>query len=698
MFDSCKERTGKTARKSSKTLLKLSVNPHSVLNAPMLVCPHCQSENPNNHRFCQKCGVSLVDQPCPNCETRVAFSAATCPNCGVATGVRWRIIIAEPYSESSSEDSAVKTREYGKYIDVGQRYLLLTSEGEPEFLELGQQGDYLVWQGTVIDSQPLQKSVLEVFLKQAQEQYEKETEEDSPSQTYLWQNLGIPNLALPYLALSEDISLLPPIHDAWQVENQEFILLGDRSDWQSLAQLMAEEPLPLLPILYWFKEMLKLWNKLAPFKACQSLLVESNLGLDEDQSVILGVIYPDKADEPPNIQELATLWQKWLTSSLQCPSDSFNTLLEEITKGNLSQIEEIEMKVDDLIEEQQKIDRNEDLPGEALDIEDLPEILREQLAEAEKAHPIRQNPELDDSLITSGPQVMFTEIGDGDDQPTAVLPMKLLNLSDAGLSDTGRQRRHNEDFFSIVTQINLTHHNKVREVQAKGLYIVCDGMGGHASGEVASAMAVETLTDYFQTHWEDNLPSQEVVLEGIHLANQALYDVNQENASSGSGRMGTTLVLALLQNTNVVIAHVGDSRIYRVNRKWGLEQLTVDHEVGQRAIQSGIEPEIAYARPDAYQLTQALGPHDNHFIKPDIRYLHIQEDTLLLLCSDGLSDNHLIEDHWESHLLPLISAGQNLDMGLQKLITLGNQKNGHDNITAILIRIKVRPDLESEDW
>jgi protein phosphatase len=223
-------------------------------------------------------------------------------------------------------------------------------------------------------------------------------------------------------------------------------------------------------------------------------------------------------------------------------------------------------------------------------------------------------------------------------------------------------------------------------------------MGGHACGEIASAMAVETLQRYFSTYWREELPDQETIEKGIHLANQTIFRINQEKESHGSGRMGTTLVLALVQDTKVVVAHVGDSRVYRVNRKWGLEQLTVDHEVGQKAISEGVAPKIAYSRPDAYQLTQALGPHDDQYVKPGIKYLQLHEDTLLLLCSDGLSDNKLVENNWETHLKPLISASANMDEGLRSLINLGNQKNGHDNITAILVRIKVQPNIEQPLW
>ena len=208
-------------------------------------------------------------------------------------------------------------------------------------------------------------------------------------------------------------------------------------------------------------------------------------------------------------------------------------------------------------------------------------------------------------------------------------------------------------------------------------------------------MAVETLQSYFYTYWQDTLPNQDLIKEGILLANRTIYQTNINNECSGNSMMGTTLVMALLQDRNLAIAHVGDSRIYRVTRSRGLEQLTEDHEVGQREINRGIEPEIAYGRPDAYQLTQALGPRDNKYIRPSVEFFDIQEDCLLLLCSDGLSDNSLLEKHWEIYLKPLISSSADLQSGLFKLIDFADRYNGHDNITGILLRIKLQPNFET---
>ena len=148
--------------------------------------------------------------------------------------------------------------------------------------------------------------------------------------------------------------------------------------------------------------------------------------------------------------------------------------------------------------------------------------------------------------------------------------------------------------------------------------------------------------------------------------------------------------MAMIYDTKLAVAHVGDSRLYRFSRKGGLEQITLDHEVGQREINRGIKPEVAYGRPDAYQLTQALGPRNENFVRPDIQFLNIDQDSLLILASDGLTDNQLLENKWQSHLEPLLDKKADLELGVSKLIDLANQYNGHDNITAIVIRALVK--------
>lgn len=663
----------------------------------MLVCPECQFENPNSHRFCQQCGLSLTDKPCSGCGASISFATQICPHCGTSTGSLWYALIAEHHGVATEEPEEKKVlSDVGQYLDAGRRYHLLSAEDNETALQLlTTNSTSRVFQGMVIDCQPLQKSVLSVLLAQQSELEGDDflqTGQDDRVNAEFWRNIGIPDLALPYFTLKELTGIVPPVHDAWQEENKEVLLLSDRRHWQPLSDLLTTETLPLLQLLYWLNQLLTLWTALEKVNSCQSLLIASNLRLDEDQSLGLQQLYADSSENPPTLQVFATMWSNWLEKAPNNGCQPLKDLLHQVIQGKITTVLELQSSLKSLAENQQLPTESSEEDANAL--QPSPELTSQETLEMLEHTVLFES---EDDSIASGPQEPLEDEGEGDDLPTAVLPMQLLSIDDAGCTDTGRQRRHNEDYFGMDTSVHQQQSNHGKKVQAHGLYIVCDGMGGHAGGEVASALAVNTLKDYLKTHWKDELPSQETVLKGILLANETIYNVNQDNASSGSGRMGTTLVVILIQDTDAIIAHVGDSRIYRVNRKWGLEQLTVDHEVGQRAIQNGVDPDIAYARPDAYQLTQALGPHANNYIQPDIRFLHLQEDTLFLLCSDGLSDNDLVESHWETHLQPLISASQNLERGLHKLIQLANKKNGHDNITGVLVRVKVRPEI-TDTW
>jgi len=296
----------------------------------------------------------------------------------------------------------------------------------------------------------------------------------------------------------------------------------------------------------------------------------------------------------------------------------------------------------------------------------------------------------EDSFEQDAESALGDVMTDAEEVPTMAFAMQLDSIEHAGGTDIGR-RRHNEDYFGMQTRIDQSESPQGKTLQVRGLYIVCDGMGGHSAGEIASTMAVEVLQRYFESHWTDELPDEETIREGILLANEKIHAVNQEKSRSGAGRMGTTLVMALVQDTQVAIAHVGDSRAYQVNRYGDVLQLTVDHEVGQREIAKGVSPEEAYNLANAYQLTQALGPRNNSKVNPDIQFLEIAEDTLLVLCSDGLSDGDFLEEHGESHLMQLLQAKDHLEQGLLEFIDFASEKQGHDNITAVAIQFKLRP-------
>jgi serine/threonine protein phosphatase PrpC len=465
---------------------------------------------------------------------------------------------------------------------------------------------------------------------------------------------------------------LPEIHDAWQQDGEAVVLLEDRSGWKMIGDLWGSEETPTLQILSWLGEMTQLWEALEPWHCRQSLLEITNLRVDEDGVLGLVRLYPEAREQPLTLQDLGHMWQMLSNQSQRTQFTSLGGLFRQMCTNEFGTINEVRSHLEAIAHEQQLS------APEAAPYDDLDELLdagTKSFALGEQPAPVSPN--------------------DSDD-PTVILPMQLLSLDDSGCTDIGQQRDHNEDCFGILTEVKKQENPMGRAVQARGLYILCDGMGGHDHGEVASKMAVETLKGYFQENWHDQFPTEDSVREAVRLANQAIYDVNQQNVRSGNKRMGTTLVMMLIQNTKAVIAHVGDSRLYCLTRKRGLEQLTIDHSVGQREILRGVDPEIAHARPDAVQLTQALGPRSEHFINPDVKFLELNEDTLFVLCSDGLSDNDLLDDHWQTHLAPLLSSRANLDQGIFQLIELANEHNGHDNITAVLIRVKVRPNFEQQ--
>lgn len=668
-------------------------------SSTMLVCPNCEFENPTTNKFCQQCGTLLETwlaliverqaRPITPATTVLAPPPSPAERSAAVVEVNETQLPAmgspQPLEEvdpalvqlPSATDLpapasvAAEAPEIAlEALDPQQRYRVAIANRDA----------WLDWQenpsgcfaASAWDSQSSQKTFLETSLEQQMPE-----DDNAPSaSSEFWNQLDIPAIARPYLLLQESHTpAIPGVRDAWQYGTKSVVLLEDRQGWELLLDRWGDEGNPLLQLLCWLDEMAKLWEALAEVGCCQSLLEETNLRLDEDQTLCVQRLYPDPPDRQPTLQDLGKMWQKLFGKSGRTLYDPLPQFLEKLRQGQF-------MAVDSVRAGLQAIAGEQDTPDSAEEEATEPPVERD-LYNAPTA-PVSRAFEKSSARASL------------DDIPTVVLPMQLLGITEAGYTDIGRQRDHNEDCFGITTEVAKEENALGKYIHTRGLYVVCDGMGGHAAGEVASAMAVETLQQYFKTCWpeSDELPEKEAILEGVLAANQKIYDINQQNDRSGSGRMGTTLVMALVRDTKVAIAHVGDSRIYRITRKHGIEQLTTDHEVGQREIQRGVEPAVAYARPDAYQLTQALGPRSNNFVKPDINFLEINEDTLLLLCSDGLSDNDLLETHFQTYLTPLISSKADLDRGLQELIDFANHHNGHDNITGLLVRLKVRPNTD----
>jgi len=678
----------------------------------MLICPQCSAENPNRNNFCQKCGTSLVEHPCPQCGETVNYGDSHCSHCGAVVGRVLTVLIRQqtdhPEAETEQTFSADRIELYENCIDIGQRYQLITSESRsPLGAILQAEGKEIPgWlSGQTVDCQPLQPSVLKILLSQQTEFLQRlpQLSKADIIEDQAWQSLGLPDSVIPYFRFTDLIPTIPEVYDAWCEGEHDWILLGDRQDWPRLVDLLNTETLPDLELIFWVKQIFQLWQRLGPSGLGQSLLIDDNLRIDEDQNIALIQLFENAPETAPDLPHLGQFLHQHFSQLTAAPADLV-TLLYRVAQGEYPDIDPILAELDTmaiaLTPETETVIATAENTGEfaihELDLDQIPEEIFE-LIETEEPY-LHADLESDPNNPSTMPDINVFSPQEVDDLPTAVLPMQLISLVDAGDTDRGGHRQHNEDFFGVATLVESHRNNHGKTIKARGIYVVCDGMGGHAAGEVASQMAVKSLLEYFQAIMVDHFPSGTDIAEGIAMANQQIYDVNQSNASSGSGRMGTTLVMMTIKDTKVAIAHVGDSRIYRVSRKGGLEQMTVDHEVGQQAIQNGLEPEIAYARPDAYQLTQALGPHNNSYIQPDIHFFDVEEDCLIFLCSDGISDNGFVEEHWQELLLPYISSSKDVDRGLRKFMEAANEYNGHDNLTGVLVRLKVRPQIPMDVW
>src|SRR5215470_5456896 len=248
-----------------------------------------------------------------------------------------------------------------------------------------------------------------------------------------------------------------------------------------------------------------------------------------------------------------------------------------------------------------------------------------------------------------------------------------LRIEVAGETNVGMKRTHNEDSFSILEE--------------SGLYIVADGMGGHASGEVASKMAVESLKEFFaataadpERTWPYKMDrskgyEENRLITGIKLAKLRIYESAQRDARQRG--MGTTIVTMFAVEDGVYVAHVGDSRVYRI-RDGKIEQLTEDHSLLNDYIKmKRLTAEEIANFPHKNVIVRALGMKDT--VKVDTRFEQPRAGDTYLLCSDGLSGPVTDPD-----LLTIVSGEKDLKTAASRLIQRANEHGGPDNISVVL--------------
>ena len=441
---------------------------------------------------------------------------------------------------------------------------------------------------------------------------------------------NLPEALLPYLRLHSLRLHLPELRGFYQAGDRPTLLLKNVpiDETGKLYPALGALWPQTTPVrqLYWFWQMLMLWTPLSEQGVASSLLVPENLRV-EGWRVRLRELH--SAQTPPTLKDLATLWLRWIAASKSPLAAPLQQICQQMQAAN---------------------------------------------ADA---------------------QAIATQLNTLLLQQSAQLP---LRLKVASATTAGPLRTHNED--ACYPPANETG-------ELPQLAIVCDGIGGHAGGEVASQLAVRSLQLQMRALIADSLSQTEVLtpevvmqqLEAsVRVVNNLIASQNDAHGRADRQRMGTTLVMALQlpqatsSGTNaheLYLVHAGDSRAYWLTPRY-CHLLTVDDDLAGREVRMGRSPySQAQQRSDAGALTQALGTREADLLRPTVQRFILEEDGVLLLCSDGVSDGELIEQNWEELTRQILKGKVTLAAAAQSWIELANEKNGSDNATAVLMHCQM---------
>ncbi|MBG1266926.1 protein phosphatase 2C domain-containing protein [Nostoc sp. WHI] len=456
----------------------------------------------------------------------------------------------------------------------------------------------------------------------------------------------LPKEVIPYLQLCQERLHLP------QAYGFATYLEGDATDILLLENVPIDETGHIYPTIveaweqatavrqvYWLWQILQLWTPLSELGLSRSLLVVDNLRV-QGWCVRLLELYQTPAAEKLSLQNLGQCWQFWVASAKTSVAKELQNIVQQMCET------EVEL--------------------EAINIQ------------------------LNNLLLASA----------------AELP---LYLKVAGSTDIGPVMVQNEDAcypnaFSNLDEPLLPH-----------LSIVCDGIGGHEGGEVASQLAVQSMKLQIRallaevTEQTVLVPPellQEQLEASLRVVNNVICVRNNEQKRQGRERMATTLVMAVqvpqrVQTTagwqsdnahELYLANVGDSRAYWITCNY-CQLLTVDDDVATREVRFARSLyRQALLRPDATALTQALGTRDAESLRLQVQRFIVEEDGILLLCSDGLSENNWVEQSWQDYAKPLLAGQLTVEDAVRNWINLANIKNGRDNTSVVLTYCRVSPE------
>lgn len=476
---------------------------------------------------------------------------------------------------------------------------------------------------------------------------------------------SLPEIARPYLHLIAHRLHIPTVFGVYLQQPNSPIVLLEHAALTPLGQLLPAiehlwvESLPVRR-LNWLWQLLNLWQPLREQGVASSLLHPETVRV-EGWRICLRELIPDSSE--PTLADLGQCWSRWLNllaETIGSPTDSSPTGAASSTDILLQQLR------------------------------DLCTLMQSTEAEATILQTVKTN--LNQLLL----------------EQAAQLP---LQVSLASMTATGPQRTHNEDACYPGGAIAPTTTITGERLQPR-LGIVCDGIGGHAGGEVASQMAIRSLelqllTLLAETAEQNGLVSPAVVSEqlkaALRVVNNMIATQNDQQGRELRQRMGTTVVLGMQlpqpvslpagtgNSHELYITHVGDSRAYWITPRY-CHLLTLDDDIATREVKLGHSTyRDALHRPDAGALTQALGTREADVLDPVVQRLVVDEDGVLLLCSDGLSDDELVERSWRDVTQPLFKDKASLEKTAQAWIDLANQHNGHDNASVVLLRCQVNP-------
>jgi serine/threonine protein phosphatase PrpC len=238
----------------------------------------------------------------------------------------------------------------------------------------------------------------------------------------------------------------------------------------------------------------------------------------------------------------------------------------------------------------------------------------------------------------------------------------VVRYTAAALTDRGRKRPSNEDAFGFSVE--------------DGVYVVCDGMGGAAAGEIASSVAVDEVLHQLASRRETSVPLPEQAEKAVCAANDAIFSRAQRNYRLSG--MGTTLVALVVEERHVWVLNVGDSRCYRL-RNGRLEQLTLDHSLVEEQVRMGrMSRSEALRSPLRNVITRALGTQN--CVTPDCFEFQADPGDIFLLCTDGLT-----RELGDGTIQSILAVELPIEDRCARLVEAAKKAGGHDNITCILV-------------